>query len=140
MSRSGYTYDEDELSWIYRGSVERAIRGKRGQRALVDFVAALDAMPAKELISNSFSTECGVCALGALAAHRRVDMSDLEVQSDEWGPDIVDAETVGDRLDIAPSMAREVMFENDEAPSDPNERWAWMRRWAVSRIEGAKCG
>lgn len=132
MSRSGYGDDCDSPAcYLYEGHIRRAIRGMRGQRALVDFIHTLDAMPVKELISGSFQTGEGVCSLGALAAHRSVDMSDMESDYED-GP--VDSVTVGKRLDIAPTMAREVMYENDECAQSPAERWLWMRRWAVGHL------
>lgn len=148
MSRSGYSEDcDDGYVWLYMGSVTRAIKGKRGQKALRDFIAALDAMPKKELIANSFSRECGVCSLGALAGDRGIDMSDLEPRSHPDEPteyvDEVDAKAVGARLDIAPSMVREVMWAKDEAwygrAETPADRWSRMRRWAESKLrkEGA---
>ena len=143
MSRSGYS-DECEHPHLYRGSVDRAMGGKRGQRALRDIVSALDAMPVKELLAGSFSRGGGSCTLGALADARGVDVSDLErdTETDPYYQEEVDSWTVGKRLDIAPAMAAEVMFVNDEAPrrtafgrSDdfetPAGRWERMRKWAV---------
>ncbi|QMV32434.1 hypothetical protein KMC43_gp59 [Ralstonia phage Raharianne] len=41
MSRSGYTYDCDDEGTLglWRGSVTRAIRGKRSQKALMELAA-----------------------------------------------------------------------------------------------------
>ena len=54
MSRSGYS-DEgsswDTIRW--RGAVAAALRGKRGQQVLAEILAALDAMPEKELIAEA---------------------------------------------------------------------------------------
>jgi len=134
MSRSGYT-DDCENHGLYRGTVARAIRGRRGQQALRDFIAALDAMPEKRLASGSFTTENGVCSLGALAQARGVDVSDLNPPhpEDPW----VDKEAVGRRLNIAECMAAEVMYENDEAnyyPETAEARWQRMRAWASARL------
>lgn len=53
MSRSGYTEDCDGWDLIrWRGAVASAIRGKRGQAFLREALAALDAMPEKQLISH----------------------------------------------------------------------------------------
>ena len=132
MSRSGYDegYDENPICYLWYSIVDRAVKGRRGQRAIVDFINALDAMPVKELIDRSFQTECGVCSLGALAVARGIDMSDLD---EEYG-DYVDAAEVGKRLDIAPSMARQVMFENDECGATPSGRWHRMRRLALAKL------
>lgn len=141
MSRSGYIecdgYDE-ALANLYRGRVARSITGKRGQRALIDFIHALDAMPEKKLVKDSFRKGCGVCSLGALASHRGVDVSDLEPyvdESDGWVGKVDNVE-VGKRLDISKSMAAEVMYENDEFvySETEEERWSRMRRWAIRNL------
>jgi len=140
MSRSGYTDDPENLE-LYRASVRRAMAGKRGQKTLRDLLDALDAMPIKELGSGTFQRGTCPCTLGALALHRGVDVSDLEPA--EYGPDEyaeVDNRAAGARFDIAPSMAAEIMFMNDEAEWEaelPEERWARMRAWAVNNIRDA---
>ncbi len=135
MSRSGYS-DSYEGHDLYRHSVDRAIRGRRGQQALRDFIAALDAMTGKRLAQGSFETAAGeVCSLGALAQARGVDVSDLNPEHED---DDVDADVVGARLNIARSMAAEIMYENDEANyyvETPEDRWARMRAWAEKRLE-----
>lgn len=133
MSRSGYTDDPEDLG-LWRAAVARALRGRRGQAALRDIAAALDAMPQKRLASNSFQREGGeVCTLGALAASRGVDMSDMEPHQDPDGwTEEVDRHIVGKRLNIAPAMSAEVMFMNDEGcygNETPEERWTRMRAW-----------
>ena len=63
MSRSGYTDDygvEDPLAMgRWRAAVNSAINGKRGQAALRETLAALDAMPAKALVGESLVTADG---------------------------------------------------------------------------------
>lgn len=99
MSRSGYNEDCDD-NWqiiMFRGRVASATRGKRGQAFFRDLVAALDALPAKRLISDDLIREDStgfenVCALGALGKARRVPMAHLD-------PD--DSRTVAATFDIA---------------------------------------
>lgn len=139
MSRSGYT-DECENWGLYRGTVARAIRGKRGQRTLHDIRDALDAMPVKRLGANSFQRGDCPCTLGALAKHRGVNVSDLEPDPDD---DWVDNDVIGDRFDIARSMAAEIMYENDEhlvwgqgqVQETPEQRWQRMRDWVEKNIQ-----
>lgn len=56
MSRSGYSDDDDDDGGsrlnLWRGAVERAIKGKRGQAFLRELGAALDAMPDKRLTTG----------------------------------------------------------------------------------------
>lgn len=126
MSRSGYTEDCEYLG-IYRASVERAMKGKRGQAFFRDLITALDAMPEKRLVSGDLETHEGaVCALGALGRHRRVDMSQL---------DTYDHDGLGTAFGIAKVLAAETMFENDESGcKTPEERWQHIRDWADSQL------
>lgn len=109
MSRSGYV-DSDDCNGFelgrWRSSVRRAIRGKRGQQALREILDALDAMPVKELAAESLITEEGeFCTLGVLGKARGVDIETLD-------PD--DPDQVAAAFNIAPAMAREIVYENDE--------------------------
>jgi hypothetical protein len=128
MSRSGYSDDCENL-WLYRATVERSIKGKRGQEFLRELAAALDAMPEKTLIRNELISEHGeVCTIGAVCKARSLDVSKI----DENEPGDV-AKAVG----IARSMAAEIAFENDEARSTselPNERWQRMRKWVADNL------
>ncbi|WP_052223899.1 hypothetical protein [Comamonas testosteroni] len=108
MSRSGYTddYDEDGTGGLWRGAVARAIKGKRGQAALRETLAALESMPQKVLIGESLVTADGeFCTLGALGSARGLDMR--AVDPDDW-------DAVAALFDIAPAMVREIVYENDE--------------------------
>ena len=129
MSRSGYSTDVDgtELN-LYRGTVAMAMRGKRGQRFFRDLVAALDAMSDKCLVAEAFQEDGDVCALGCLMRARGLDVPE---------GDNVEAEHAADPLDIAPALANETAYENDECgprSETPEDRWARMRRWAVSNL------
>ena len=119
MSRSGYTDDnEDPLAHgRWRQAVKRSLEGKRGQALLRELVEALDAMPDKRLYSGSFATADGeFCTLGVLGAKRGTKMDDL---GDDYE---CDTETVGQRFGIAPAMAAEIMYMNDEYAVD---EWKW---------------
>jgi hypothetical protein len=130
MSRSGYSYDCENWELIcWRGAVKSAIRGERGQRLLRDLIAALDAMPVKELIANHLERNGEVCALGAVGRARNIDMS---------GIDSEDRSAVGKTFDIAPALAAEIAFQNDEDASwsstTSSKRWEYMRKWAVDNL------
>lgn len=130
MSRSNYNDDYDDYDdyWgliRWRGAVASAIKGRRGQAFLRDLIAALDAMPEKTLIANELQEEGEVCALGALGLRRGLDMEAVD-------PD--DADAVADLFGIAPALAREIVYENDEGASSresAEDRWKRMRAWAV---------
>ena len=167
MSRAGYSYDCDDIlaAGRWQAQVASAIRGKRGQKFFRDLIAALDAMPEKELIDGELKDADGcVCALGALGSARGVDLSGLDTE--DW-------EYLGATFDIAEQLARETMYQNDDhvdsyeyttieicgpvrpywpdfgrhtkevrvpvADSDVRKRrWAHVRAWAVSNLRTAQ--
>src|SRR6266850_306633 len=82
MSRFG-DRDEGDIPYaLWRGNVERALKGKRGQQALREFREALLALPEKKLISGALCDVAyddddkpqavGFCAVGAFAFFKRV--------------------------------------------------------------------
>lgn len=131
MSRSGYSDGCDGWELIkWRGMVASAIRGKRGQKLLRDLLEALDAMPVKRLIANELETAEGeVCALGAVGKARGLDMSELDPE---------EPEDVAAEFDIATCLAKEIVYENDEAGpwrgETPEQRWTRVRAWVASKI------
>lgn len=131
MSRSGYVDDWDDNNSInlYRGTVTRALRGKRGQAFLLEMLLALDAMPVKELVAEAIVRDSEhVCAMGAVAVARRLDVSAIDME---------DGGEVGAVFGIARAMACEIAYENDECgrPKEtPAERWTRMRAWVASEI------
>lgn len=128
MSRSGYS-DDVEFLELYRASVRRAIRGKRGQRFLHELAATMDAMPEKRLIMHELIAENGeMCTIGTVCKIRGIDVS---------GVDVEDPESIGQLVGISRSMAAEIEYENDECGScneTPEQRWTRMRAWVQSEI------
>lgn len=120
MSRSGYTDDNDDplAHGRWRQAVKRALQGRRGQALLRELITTLDAMEDKRLYSGSFATADGeFCTLGVLGKARGTRTDDL---GDE---DYCDPAQVGHRFGIAPAMAAEIMYLNDEYFTD---EWAWV--------------
>lgn len=159
MSRSGLSDDCDEqwMEALWRGRVSNARRGRRGQRFLRELLAALDAMPVKELHAHTFDegpvaggdvvVDGGVCALGALARAKGMDVTDADPDDDQV------AEELAMKFDIADCLARTVIWANDEWNSGyrvvrnytgerlgfrcdtPSERWHRMRKWVTEQIK-----
>jgi hypothetical protein len=121
MSRSGYSDGCDQWSMIrWRGAVASAIRGARGQAFLRELAAALDAMAAKRLIAGDLARDGEVCALGAVGVARGVCMKDIDPE---------DREKVANVFGIAPALAAEVMYMNDEQFCSDDDRFLLMRQW-----------
>lgn len=110
MSRSGYTDDCEgtELA-MWRGAVASAIRGKRGQALLRETLTALDAMPIKELIAHELVQEGEFCTLGVVGHARGIDMTTIDPE---------DRDAVAQVFGIAPALAAEIVYLNDEAFDD----------------------
>lgn len=114
MSRSGYSDDCDQWDLIrWRGAVNSAIRGKRGQAFLRELAAAMDAMPDKRLIADELQADGAFCTLGVIGAARGVDMSNL---------DPYDRGRVAGMFNVAEALAAEIMYEND----DRNFGYKWI--------------
>jgi hypothetical protein len=110
---------------------------------LREALAALDAMPVKELIPHRLQTEGSFCLLGAVADSKGIDYTALNADD----PDDFDTYAAGRMFGIAQPLAAEIVYENDEHPrrwsaaehryieETPAERWQRMRDWVVSKIE-----
>lgn len=129
MSRSGYVDECDDILQFgrWQGRVASAMRGKRGQKLLRDLRDALDEMPVKRLIKDELVEDGEYCALGVLGAKRGLDMDKLDPE---------DGDQVGKAFDIAPCMAQDIVFTNDEEYHDltPEIRWKRMRAWVDGLI------
>ena len=139
MSRSGYTEDYDgdiNLLNLYRASVDRAMSGKRGQAFLRELLAALDAMPDKKLAANVWVEPSGAaCALGVVAQARGLTDTIAQFHPD----DSSSAAHVGELLGIAESMARELVWINDDGfvhDESDEARWVRVRSFVIRRIKG----
>ena len=132
MSRSGYVddCDSDETGRqnLWWANVKRSMQSKRGQAFFREMASALDAMPVKELIADEIVQDGSVCAIGAVAVARKLDVSDLDPE---------DAEAVAKAFRISEPMAREIVYANDDewGPSEtPAKRWVRMRKWVDDQL------
>jgi hypothetical protein len=132
MSRSGYSEDYDGEQWDlirWRGAVASSIRGKRGQAFLREALAALDALPAPELIPNELGADGAFCTLGAVGHARGTDLARVDVE---------DHVSVARLFEIPHAFACEIMWENDEggrSDETPRARWERMRAWITGHIK-----
>jgi hypothetical protein len=130
MSRSGYSDDCENWSLIcWRGAVASALKGKRGQAFLLELREAMEAMPEKRLVADVLEADGQFCTIGVLGAKRGINMKALD-------PD--DREGVAAAFGIAPALAAEIVFMNDEGnwnAETPEQRWVRMREWVESNIQ-----
>jgi hypothetical protein len=132
LSRSGYSDECEPWALIcWRGAVKAAITGSRGQQLLRDMRDALDAMPVKRLIRGDLQNMGGdVCALGAVAKAKGIAVDAV---------DPYDREGVAKMFNIAPALAAEIAYENDEdfrywREETDERRWERMRAWVESNL------
>ncbi len=131
MSRSGYSDDCDNLQ-LWRGAVISAIKGKRGQQLLRELAEAMDAMPVKELIAEYLKDGESYCALGVVGAKRGVDLASI---------DTLDPRQLSKAFDIAPCLAQEIEWVNDDdhsyrsAAETPAARWQRVRKWVQATLD-----
>ena len=129
MSRANYSDDLDNWQLIkWRGAVESAMRGKRGQAFLKEMLAAMEALPNPRLITRDLIKEGEVCALGAVGRARNLDMTDLDPE---------DPDTIAATFNSANAMNREIVYINDEwdYKETPEQRYQRMKRWIESYIK-----
>lgn len=135
MSRSNYSDDIDDqwASIRWRGAVASATNGARGQALLREMLVALDAMPVKELVAGELEADGQYCALGVVGKARGLILTGIDPEDSDW---------VADLFGIAPALAREIVYVNDEAvyvaygkPDLSALRWQRVRNWVVSQLK-----
>lgn len=131
MSRSGYSDSCDNLN-LWRGTVERALAGKRGQAFLRDCLTALDALPEKKLAYSVLVKDGECCAMGAVALARGIDVSDVDPE---------EPKEVAKLFDISGAMAAEIAWVNDMDADGytcinetQEQRFARVRRWVCNNL------
>lgn len=137
--------DEKFPAHLWDSWYSRSLKGKRGQKNLRDFIAALDAMPEKRLIADAEVEKhpvddereyevAGVCAVACFAASRGEDPRWFGGEEDS---DIFTTAELGKNAGLSWTMAWEMARANDDVFSDstPEERWQKMRDWAVARLQ-----
>lgn len=154
MSRFGYLdcdYDENTITWeMWNHTVSLALGSSRGQAALAEMEEALRALPEPRLIEGVLAKDDGVCAMGALVAHKKAKAEGLEmaeaigVLSAEVKPLLEDYEydptmtaDAGTNVGLSFSVAWHLAYLNDEKFRDatPGERYRLMLMW-VRRAQG----
>jgi hypothetical protein len=89
----------------------------------------IDALPEKKLITDDLQAEGQVCAIGSVGLARQIDMSKIDPH---------DPSQVSGAFGINEKLAREIVYENDEAwyiRETPEQRFQRMRNWVLSQIK-----
>lgn len=173
MSRSGYVDgdggDEHDTLRMYgwQANVQRCINGRAGQAFMWELYLSLEAIPTRQLVRSTLIDSAGqVCSLGSVAVKRGMQIPERWVSNGEDCPDDYEfAEAMGPLFGLKDMLAREVMYQNDEAGDchyldnglaygrlgetwspvnaaretrreNPGERWQRVRDWVASNLNG----
>jgi len=163
MSRSGYSDGECDSTedflrmCVWSANVRRCIAGRTGQAFMWELYQALEALPERKLITGSLEDRGAYCSLGAVALARGVEIpQDLRGPVEEDDYEAADRyEAMGGFFRIKDMLAREIMWQNDDADEvhyvpgpakprrceptreeTPEERWQRVREWVVSKLRG----
>lgn len=127
--RLNWSDDEDRPGQfaLWNANCRRSLKSKAGQRSLREFEAALVAMPAKRLIHGRLVDGDDVCAVGAYARHKGLDLSRFGLK-----PEAVD-------VGIAAGMPRLVVWEvvalNDmHLNLTPEDRYEKVLGWVRTQL------
>jgi len=144
MSRFDDSDEEDfpNQGELYAQATKNAVNGKKGQAVLRELEAALLAMPVKRLTTSFLAFEGDVCALGALAVHRKIAkgvsrsdaIDELECRGATASTSVSFAEH---ELKIVGSLAAEIAYTNDErvdSCATPEERYEEVLHWVRKQI------
>jgi len=148
MSRIDYS-DDDQMIWLWMGTAKRAIEGKRGQKVLRELKASLEALPEKKLIYGQVCNGEGVCAVGALAMNRLMQIGKSREEAmailqkkypaEEWE----DApERTGKDLFITRTLCWEIMEKNEGhrmsgSKVTDEDRYNYVLDWVNKHIKEA---
>ena len=131
MSRSDYDYECSGWDLIrYRGAVNSAIKGNRGQKFFKELLAALDELSEKRLIVGDLESNGEYCTIGVIGKKRNINMEKI---------DAYDFDGLSEIFGIPKSLVREIEFMNDEFYDycTPESRFVRMREWIDVNIKNS---
>ncbi len=133
MSRISYSEDEDYPGQfdLWQANCRRSLRGKQGQEELKHLRDALLAMPDKRLILGALEDEeGGVCAIGAYAKHKGLDLSKFDPEED--------TDEVGIAGGMPSLVAWKVVSVNDHELDHltPEDRYKGVLAWVEKLLSG----
>ena len=128
----------DEEDWpgqfeLWQANCRRSIRGKKGQAALRELEAALQALPHPRLGYDVLVEPTGeVCAIGAMMVQRRIaaGMSREQAIAECSNVDSCDTQEAGEWIGMPSLVAWSAAVENDEYRREtPEQRYERMLAW-----------
>lgn len=162
MSRFDGANNGDAMPWaLWEANAERALAGKRGQKALREFKAALVALPKRELIDGNLielgwdpnapddadapTLFEGVCAVGAYALYKgqtteQLRKANMEYSGEDGEGDCWSTAEAGQKVGLTYTLAWELSYRNDETYANltPSARWWAMYGWVCAVLSGHK--
>jgi hypothetical protein len=135
--RINYTDDEDFAGQgeLRQANCERSLRGKQGQEELRELREALLALPEKRLICGLLANdEGGVCAVGAYAKRKGLDLSKYDPEDE--------TDFVGIEAGMPKLVAWKVVEMNDIQFDHltAEQRYERMLVWVESKLKTVVSG
>lgn len=134
--------DDDDLDpsreGLVAGALRSAVRGKRGQRFILDLVQALDALPSPELAAGALEDETTgcCCAFGAVRRFRGSEAVPLwfDPMEEDLTPD-----HLAEPFNVSETLAWAVVQANEDGMTGNEEstrrrRWKVVKDWAVRQL------
>jgi hypothetical protein len=121
---------------LWQGNCNRSLMGRGGQKSLRELEAALLALPDKRLVSGEFDNGEDVCAIGALARHRRiVPKSDPESEMEEVGVECGMPRLVAWKVVEVNDTYFDFRYEGGERVAyTPEERYSKVLEWVQLQL------
>lgn len=155
MGRSYTESDDDNWNYsrqaLWDNAVRRATYSKRGQKVLREIEAALLALPEKRLIEGLLCDGTGVCAVGALAAYRKVqggmtwteafstldESSQYDIEDGDYPSVDETAYFAEDKLKMSFAFSWDLAFNNDHRYGrlSPEARYEAVLKWVRARLK-----
>ena len=141
MSRIDWCDEEDRPGQfaLWDANCHRSLRGRAGQTALRDLEAALLAMAEKRLVKDALYHGNDVCAVGAYARHKGLNLADFDSEDE--------TDAVGVQAGMPPLVAWKVVALNDITfgtvwdvgrgryrDMTPEERYARVLAWVRQEL------
>lgn len=153
-----FDYNDESLNEgryaLWQANLQRALKGKRGQKALRELREALLALPVKKLVAGSLCDlaadgEASFCAVGAFAFYKRQQAGEsaehaIQALAEADSGEEYELPTVeeGEACGLVHTLAWELAMRNDEIYGGltPEGRYTRYLAWVDSQLAPASLG